>query len=165
VEISLLDVHANGNEDEGVKVNEKFDDDDTSSDGDLVVSLIRVTANGSLFEEGIALTEEGEGNFVGTFEHVTANGNTKEGIDVSESGSGDLAAYFYKVKANDNLDNGIQIKEADGGNLAVTMEKVEAKKNLDFGLSVTQKGPGEGTLELDKFQGSIETDGVDVILD
>ncbi len=169
VMVSLVRVQANHNQDEGIKVNEKFDDDDVNSDGNLIVSMVQVEAIGSEGEEGIALTEEGNGNLIAHLRNVVANRNGKEGIDLSESGAGSLAVNLSNVVANGNNDDGIQVVEAGPGNLWMRATKVTSKHNAKFGMKVVQEDHGKGLLRLrnvtldDNGDGALETVGVHII--
>lgn len=142
VYINLFKVEANDNVDEGIKVDEKFDDDGINSDGNLVARLRQVVANGNRDEEGIALTEEGAGNFFASFSFVTANMNGKEGIDLAEEGAGNLRAILLRVEANDNADDGIQIEEAGVGRFGVLANAIRANGNAKFGMKVAQETVG-----------------------
>jgi hypothetical protein len=164
VDISFVSVQASNNEDEGIKVDEKEGDD--SADGDLTVSLVNVKANGSEGEEGIALTEEGNGNFTAVLRNVVASGNDKEGIDLAEGGSGNLAVRLQNVVASDNDDDGIQVGEEDDGDLSAIVVNVTANRNSKVGLKIEQEDDGDGSLRLnnanleDNEDGPLETDGV-----
>ena len=166
--VSLLRVDANDNEDEGIKIDEKFDDDDIGSAGNLFVSLVDVEASRSKSQEGIAITEEGAGNFTAILRGVIANDNDKEGIELVEEGPGNLTAFLHDIVANDNDDDGIQIEEADDGDLTVIATNIVATRNSKFGMKVEQGGDGSGFLDL--FRGrlrrngkspSLHTEGVD----
>lgn len=137
--LSLLRVQANENLGEGIKADEKFDDDETGSDGNFIAHLRNVEAIGSDSEEGIALSEEGNGSFFANLFNVKANGNDKEGIDLSEEGNGNLRAILIRIDADENNDDGIQIEEAGNGRFAVLASQISANGNSKFGLKVEQE--------------------------
>lgn len=174
VEISLVKVRANGNVREGIKVDEKLLEDENgdpipgTSAGDLTVSLVLVDASGNAGEEGIALTEEGDGNFFASIRNVTAGWNGKEGIDLSEGGIGDLMAQLRDVLADGNDDDGIQVEEEKEGDLWVSAVNVASTNNTKFGMKVAQEtvDDDEGFLCLKNVtlepngDGDLDTEGV-----
>ncbi len=136
---SLTQVNANRNMAEGIKIDEKFDANNVNSNGTLTTVFSVVTANDNAGEEGIAITEEGNGSLWTTFTDVRAYRNGKEGIDLSENGVGGANTVLTSVFANNNGDDGIHIDENDRGRFYFLGTTVISQSNAAYGVSLRQE--------------------------
>lgn len=129
---SLTQVNANGNMAEGIQIDEKHD-------GTLTTNFNVVNANDNVGEEGMAITEDGNGSLWTTFTDVRAHRNGKEGIDISENGVGGANSIMTSIFTNGNGDDGIHIDENDRGRFYFLGTNVVSQSNASYGVSLRQE--------------------------
>lgn len=104
VDVQIHTVVADGNEDEGVKVDEE-------DDGDLSVGMGRTSSSNSLSQDGVDLTEEGDGNLWLVVDRSVIVGNDNNGIAAEQADAGEGGIL---VKRSDLTGNGEEPIDAEG---------------------------------------------------
>ena len=129
-----------GNVDENIKITES--EDDPTGEGDIILDLVGVTANGSLDSRGARFEEFGVGGVVGSIQNSTFSDNTEDdGLRIDEEGTGSVDVALTRVASSGNDGQGLQVTEnglgdiemsivasefAGNGNTAVEMEEEDA---------------------------------------
>ena len=172
--VDMTNVEASRNLEEGVDFEE---DDDFAGGGDLVTTLVGVTANdneggdaglkirekgdGNLAAnvrdalanandgDGVNLREDAAGSLVGSVDHSTARENDGDGLEFEENGAGDLSATADQSTNDGNGQDGVEFDENGAGDLAGTVSRGSASNNDAAGVRADQQVPGAGTLRLD----------------
>jgi hypothetical protein len=101
----MTNVPASRNLEEGVDFEE---DDDFAGGGDLVATLVGVTADENEGgDAGLKIREKGAGSLDATVSGAQANGNDGDGVNVREDAGGSLAASIDRAMAKENGGDGI----------------------------------------------------------
>jgi hypothetical protein len=186
--VDLTNVHASRNLEEGVDFEE---DDDFAGGGNLVTTVIGVTADENEGgDAGLKIREKGLGDLSANVRGAQANGNDGDGINVREDATGDLAASIDRATANENDGDGIEFEENSAGNQSASVDRsnsdangqdgVEFDENSDgnltaavsrgssssnavSGVRADQQSPGAGTLDLTSMALAGYPPGVSVI--
>ena len=133
----FIHVTANGNEDEGIDLDETFDgsiemtgnkivandnfgagiqltesEEQPDTDGDIVLNLRHVTANASRDSRGIRLEEFQAGDVLGQIVHGTFDGNASDGFRIEEIDEGDIDFRFVKASFTNNEGDGLQVEDS-----------------------------------------------------
>lgn len=89
---------SSANEDEGFKIDEE-------DEGNLTVQVSRSSFDDSLSQDGVDLTEEGDGSFFGVFLQTLIQGNDGDAIDADQedAGEGALIAIGSDFTGNANV--------------------------------------------------------------
>lgn len=124
--------------------------------GNAVFSVQRteLSLNGAFtsldFDDGMDVDESGDGDIIGRFRDVVANGNFEQGLDINENDAGSIQATMQSVQASNNAEEGIEYEEDDdfagGGDIVAQLAGVLAVGNGtnggDAGLKLREKGEG-----------------------
>jgi hypothetical protein len=154
VDLKLVDASRNG--EEGIDYEE---DDDFAGGGDLVTTMIGITAdeNGVAGDgdAGLKVREKGDGNLDAAVDGVHTSNNLIGGIYVREDGVGNLVSSINKATSLNNAGHGIDFDEnrfnaSDAGNLTATVTNSTSSTNTGAGVRADQQSPGVGTLLLSK---------------
>lgn len=146
LEVSMTKVWGSNNAEEGIEFEE---DDDFAGGGDLIATLIDVTANGNGAADGDAglkLREKGAGNLSARIVSPKTSGNVIGGVLVREDSSGDLFAEIINATGIDNGGDGIEFDENSSGNLDARIDRAVATGNAGAGILATQATSGTGLL-------------------
>jgi hypothetical protein len=172
--IDMTQVEASRNLEEGIDFEE---DDDFQGGGDLITTLVGITADGNgpggdaglkIRERGVGdidatvrgaetvgnaigginIREQAEGSLVTRIERATATGNLA-GIAIREDDDGSLSAAIDRSTAAGNAGHGIDFDENATGALAATVQRSSSTENGGAGVRADQQVPGSGTLGLD----------------
>lgn len=144
--VDMTNVHASRNGEEGVDFEE---DDDDAGGGDLVTTLVGVTADDNAGgDAGIKIREKGAGSLAATVRGAQANGNDEDGINVREDGVGDLEASVAQSTTAGNGDDGVNFDENADGDLTAATSHGTSSENADDGVVADAGSPGAGTLDV-----------------
>jgi len=96
--VIVRNTDSSANEDEGFKIDEE-------DAGNLFVQVSRSTFDDSLSQDGVDLTEEGDGNFFGVFLQTGVQGNDGDAIDADQedAGEGALIVIGSDLTGNANV--------------------------------------------------------------
>ncbi len=164
LEVRMTRVWGSNNAEEGIEFEE---DDDFAGGGDLIATLVDVTANGNGAADGDAglkLREKGEGNLRARIISPKTNENVIGGIQVREDSNGDLWAEIINAVATGNGADGIEFDENSGGNLDASVRRAHVTGNTDAGIAATQATTGTGLLTIRALRASGNGEG-DVVPD
>jgi parallel beta helix pectate lyase-like protein len=121
-------VVANGNAEEGVDLEE---DDDNVGGGDLIVSLLNVTANGNTGgDAGLKLRERGEGGIRGNIVNSVTLENEEDGIQIREEDEGLVSTSIVSAVSSNNGDSGVRLR----GDGEVKLQSLTAEGNGDLAV-------------------------------
>ena len=144
--VDMTNVHASRNGEEGVDFEE---DDDDAGGGDLVTTLVGVTADDNAGgDAGIKIREKGAGSLAATVRGAQANGNDEDGINVREDDVGDLEASVAQSTTAGNGDDGVNFDENADGDLTAATSHGTSSENGDDGVVADEGGSGAGTLDV-----------------
>ncbi len=149
--VDMENVEANGNGEEGIDYEE---DDDFAGGGDLVTTMIGITANGNGVSDdgdaGLKIREKGAGDLDATLDRVKTSDNRIGGISVREDDVGNLVSSIDKAVSRANAARGIDFDENGAGNLTATVSNSIALTNGDVDLRADEASAGNGTFVLSK---------------
>jgi hypothetical protein len=155
--VDMRQVEASGNGEEGIDYEE---DDDFAGGGDLVTTMVHVTANrnGAIGgDAGLKIREKGEGNLDATLNSLETSNNLIGGISIREDAVGSLVSSITKATSLANSGHGIDFDEnrtnaSDlSGDLTATVTKANSSNNGGAGVRADQQSPpGVGSLLLTK---------------
>jgi hypothetical protein len=141
--VDLTNVQASRNLEEGVDFEE---DDDFAGGGDLVTSVIGVTADeNAAGDAGLKIREKGDGNLTADVRRAQANGNDGDGINVREDAAGNLEATIERATANENDGDGIEFEENSTGNVTAAVERSNTDASGQDGVEFDENGGGDLT--------------------
>ncbi len=144
--VDLTNVDASRNLEEGVDFEE---DDDFPGGGDLVTTLVGVTADENEGgDAGVKIREKSVGTLEAAVRGARANANDEDGINVREDDAGDLRASVDQSTTNENGDDGINFDENSDGNLSASSAHGTSSSNEDDGVVGDEGGDGAGTLDV-----------------
>lgn len=148
--VDMTDVEASRNREEGLDFEE---DDDFAGGGNLITTLVDVTANGNAAgDAGLKIREKGVGDLDADLTRVTASNNLTSGVQVREDAAGSMRAAVRGTIANANSSHGIDFDENAAGNLTASVEESSSTNNGGFGVRADNAGAGTGTLLLRAVQ-------------
>jgi hypothetical protein len=149
--VDMQQVEANGNGEEGIDYEE---DDDFPGGGDLVTTMVGITANGNGINDdgdaGLKIREKDVGNLDVTVKQVEASNNLIGGISIREDDQGSLVSSLTKASSRANSGRGIDFDENADGDLTAAVTKSTALTNGDVDLRADEASTGVGTLLLSK---------------
>ena len=143
--VDLTDVVANGNDEEGIDYEE---DDDFAGGGNLLTTMVRVTANRNGGDGGLKIREKGVGDLLANVTTVEASGNVVSGIFIREDAAGNLSSSISNAQTRANGAHGIDFDENSTGNLTASVSQSVSTTNTLYGLRADQQTTGTGTLRL-----------------
>lgn len=136
---------------------------DVTEKGEGSVSVIMkdVTVRGN-DDEGLDFDEYGDGNINGRFENNVFEKNADDGLKLSERDDGHTIAQIHQGSALANGDRGYLIEEEGNGDLSATISDVTALGNGNAGIEAVQEdaGKGKATIGNATIDNDIEMDGV-----
>lgn len=159
--VEMRQVTASGNGEEGVEFEEDDDHDDYADEawgGDLVATLVRVTAdrNGENDgDAGIKLREKSDGDLRARLVQPAARDNAVSGIQLREGEAGSLDAEIVGAETLRNDGEGIEIREGDGGALRARVQRAVSVDNADAGVRLR----GNGTARIQALVATGNGDG------
>lgn len=120
VEFTARRLTATGNVDENIKITES--EDDPTGAGNIVLDLVRVTADGSTDSRGARFEEFGNGSVLGSIRNSTFDDNPEDdGLRIDEEGAGSVDVSLRNVSGSGNDGQGLQVTETEGGNITMTI--------------------------------------------
>ncbi len=150
--VDLTNVQASRNLEEGVDFEE---DDDFAGGGDLVTTVIGVTADENEGgDAGLKIREKGDGNLTAHVRGAQANGNDGDGVNVREDASGSLASSIERAIANENGGDGIEFEENASGNQTAAVDRSATDANGQDGVEFDENGDGNLTASVSRGSSS-----------
>lgn len=125
---------ANGNQDEGIDLDEE-------GKGDLKAWFTRVVAEGNL-DSNITFTEDEVnlqgGNILFVFHDVQADGSKDDdGFKPEEFGAGNLNGLIVSSSFSENDDDGLQVEQNDAGSGILRLLRVTTAANGDDAVNAS----------------------------
>lgn len=125
----LADVSITENRDEGL-------DFDEAGEGSAVVLLYRVDASENE-DEGFKIDEEEAGDVVvKVFHSVIASSLSQDGVDLTEEGEGDFSGLFVSTEITGNDGSGLKAEQADDGVGSLRVIRSDLTGNADASLDL-----------------------------
>jgi len=164
VEFTARRLVATGNVDENIKITES--EDDPTGAGNIVLDLVRVTADGSLDSRGARFEEFGGGSVLGSIRNSTFSGNTEDdGLRIDEEARGSVDVSLRGVTASDNGGQGFQVTENEGGNMALRIVASVFAGNDNTAVELEEEDGGGHDVQVrgSALVGEGEEESLDVI--
>lgn len=125
---------ATGNVDENIKVTEG-EDGAAEADGNIILALSDVIADGSLDSRGARFEEFGPGDLLGYIRDSSFSDNT-------EDDAGSIDIELTRVEASGNDGQGLQMTENGGGGIVVQVEASTFTDNDNTAVEMEEEGDG-----------------------
>lgn len=148
IRVDMTDVEAIDNKEEGIEYEE---DDDVAGGGNIVATLIRITARGNGANDGdaaVKLREKGAGNLDARLQYIVSSSNLISGILLREDADGNLTGRIDNATTDANNGDGIEFDENSTGDLTGTVQNTTSSNNAAAGVRADQGGTGTGALAL-----------------
>jgi hypothetical protein len=110
IEMTGNNIVANGNFGAGIKLTES--EEQPGSDGDIIVDLSNVTANGSRDSRGMRLEEFQGGDVLGRIVRGTFDGNASDGFRIEQIDEGAIGFDFLNTAFTNNGGRGLRLEAA-----------------------------------------------------